>query len=422
MVHWFWDEVWIRPGVAFFIVYLFIYWVYQIIIAVRGAWSPPPLPHAKNFRRFAVLIPAHNEERVIGNLLESLLKQTYPKNYFDIYVSCDNCQDETAKIAKSYNVKVLEKHDNAHLGKTGNVQWALREIPLEKYDAVAMFDADNLAEKNFLTKMNDYMESHSKAQAIQGYLDTKNPDDTWISRSYALSYWYTNRFWQLARSNWGLSAALGGTGLVVTVSCLKTIGWELKSLTEDLEFSTRIILSGSRVHWNNEAIIFDEKPLTFWASRRQRTRWMQGHYWVLMKYGPRLLLQWFKTWKIQYLDWLFYLLSAVTTVIGFTVLAVRIAIGSSWNFGISIWPLWLASGLIQCAFNVIMGPSFYWGKFTLRYVPDILSYFLYGLTWPPIMFYAAFLSRNQNQWVKTVHTRDIGVSDVRAKEKTLDII
>lgn len=56
--------------------------------------------------------------------------------------------------------------------------------------------------------MNDYMESHSKAQAIQGYLDTKNPDDTWISRSYALSYWYTNRFWQLARSNWGLSAAL----------------------------------------------------------------------------------------------------------------------------------------------------------------------------------------------------------------------
>ena len=226
----------------------------------------------------------------------------------------------------------------------------------------------------------------------------------------------------MARSNWGLSAALGGTGLVVTVSCLKTIGWDLKSLTEDLEFSTRIILSGSRVHWNNEAIIFDEKPLTFWASRRQRTRWMQGHYWVLMKYGPQLLLQWLKTWKIQYLDWLFYLLSAVTTVVGFTILAVRIAIGSSWNFGISIWPLWLASGLIQCAFNVVMGPSFYWGKFTLRYIPDILSYFLYGLTWPPIMFYAAFLSRNQSQWVKTDHTRDIGVSDVRAKEKALNIM
>ena len=120
----------------------------------------------------------------------------------------------------------------------------------------------------------------------------------------------------------GLSAALGGTGLVVTVSCLKTIGWDLKSRTEDLEFSTRIILGGSRVHWNNEAIIFDEKPLTFWASRRQRTRWMQGHYWVLMKYGPQLLLQWLKTWKIQYLDWLFYLLSAVTTVVGLSLIHI----------------------------------------------------------------------------------------------------
>ena len=167
-MHWLWDEAWIRPGVAIFIVYLFIYWAYQIFIAVRGAWSPPPLPPAKSFHRFAVLIPAHNEEKVVGNLLESLIKQNYPQNYFDIYVSCDNCQDKTAEIAKSYNVNVLEKHDTLHIGKTGNVQWALREIPLENYDAVAMFDADNLVEKNFLAKMNDYMESHPKAQAIQG--------------------------------------------------------------------------------------------------------------------------------------------------------------------------------------------------------------------------------------------------------------
>ncbi|MBP8933461.1 MAG: glycosyltransferase, partial [Candidatus Atribacteria bacterium] len=268
IVHWFWEEPWIRPWVAVFIVYLFIYWAYQIFIAIRGVWSPPPLLPAKSYRHFAILIPAHNEEKVIGNLLESLIDQNYPSNCFDIYVSCDNCQDRTAEIAKSFKVNLLEKPETAQVGKTGNVQWALREIPWEEYDAVAMFDADNLAEKNFLAKMNDYLESHPEAQAIQGYLDTKNPNDTWISRSYALSYWYTNRFWQLARSNWGLSAALGGTGLVVTVNCLKTMGWDLKSLTEDLEFSTRIILSGGRVHWNNEAIIFDEKPLTFWASRR----------------------------------------------------------------------------------------------------------------------------------------------------------
>jgi len=421
-MHWLWYEPWLKSGVAAFIIYLFIYWAYQMFIAIRGVWNPPLLSKAKSHRRFVILIPAHNEEKVIGNLLESLVEQEYPKDYFDIYVSCDNCNDATLHIVEKYRVKVLEKPDAAHNGKTGNVRWALRQIPLDKYDAVAMFDADNLAEKNFLSKMNDYMESHPEAGAIQGYLDTKNPDDTWVSRSYALSYWYTNRFWQLARSNWGLSAALGGTGLIITISCLKNIGWDLRSLTEDLEFSTRIILNGGRVHWNNEAIIYDEKPLTFGASRRQRTRWMQGHYWVLAKYGLQLFIRWLKTGKIQYIDWLFYLLSAVTTVVGFTILGIRIAMGSSWNFGISIWPLWLASGLIQCAFNVIMGPSFHCGKLTFRYFPDILTYFLYGLTWPPIMFYAAFLSRNQNQWVKTDHTRDIGVSDINSKQKALNTL
>jgi len=110
-VHWLLDEVWLRPGVAVFIIYLFVYWAYQIFIAVRGVWSPSPLSPAKSFRRFAILIPAHNEEKVIGNLLESLMKQNYPKNYFDIYVSCDNCQDRTVEVAKSYSVNVLEKHD-----------------------------------------------------------------------------------------------------------------------------------------------------------------------------------------------------------------------------------------------------------------------------------------------------------------------
>jgi len=421
-VDWLWSEPWVKPGVAIIIIYLFIYWIYQMGIAVRGIWSPPTLPSAKTYRKFVVLIPAHNEEKVIKNLLESLNDQDYPQDNFDVFVSCDHCTDKTVAIAREYRVTVLEKQDRSRTGKTGNVQWALKKIPLLKYDAVVMFDADNLAEKNFLSKMNDYLEHHPEAKAIQGYLDAKNPHDTWVSRSYALSYWYTNRFWQLARSNWGLSAALGGTGLVITVPCLQSIGWDLKSLTEDLEFSTRIILNGGRVHWNNEAIIYDEKPLTLWASHRQRTRWMQGHYWVLTKYGPRLFLNWLKTGKLQYIDWLFYLLSAATTVVGFITIGIRIILGSSWNFGLSAWPIWLASGLLQCGFNVVLGPSFHWGKPTFRYIPDLFSYFLYGLTWPPIMFYAAFLSRKQNQWVKTDHTRDLKVSDVRTKQKVLNIL
>ncbi len=95
--------------------------------------------------------------------------------------------------------------------------------------------------------MNDYLEAHPQAEAVQGYLDSKNFSDSWLTKVYTLAYWYSNRFWQLARANWGLSATLGGTGLLITVPCIKRLGWDLQSLTEDLEFSSKLVLSGGKV-------------------------------------------------------------------------------------------------------------------------------------------------------------------------------
>ena len=116
---------------------------------------------------------------------------------------------------------MITRHDPQNPGKTQNIKFALSRIPLEEYDAIAIFDADNLAHPDFLARMNDYLAAHPEAEAVQGYLDTKNSHDSWLTRAYTLAYCYTNRFWQLARANWGLSATLGGTGLVIRTSCIR---------------------------------------------------------------------------------------------------------------------------------------------------------------------------------------------------------
>ena len=223
--------------------------VYQIIVSLRGFWNQKKRPPAKRYRRFAVLVPAHNEEAVLSPLLDSLACQNYPKNCYKVYVSCDNCTDGTAALARSKGA-----------------------VALARFDELTMFDADNLAERNFLMAMNNYMELHPDAEAIQGVLDVKNPDDNWLTRSYAMAYWFTNRFWELARGLWGLAGTLGGTGLVIRMATLERVGWNLQSLTEDLEMSTRLILSGSRVHWNDAAVNYVEKPHDLRISPRPRTR------------------------------------------------------------------------------------------------------------------------------------------------------
>ena len=237
------------------------------------------MPRAKRYRRFIVLIPAHNEAQVISPLLRSLAEQNYPKLLHSLCL-VRQLPGQHRRSCPLNGAVALERFDKEHNGKTWNVRWALTQLPMEKADALAMFDADNLVDVNFLMNMNNYMEQHPEAEAIQGVLDVKNPDDNWLTRSYALAYWFSNRFWQLARGLWGLSCTLGGTGLVIRAATLERIGWNLESLTEDLEMSTRLILSGSRVHWNDAAIIYDEKPQSMAVSKRQRTRWMQGHYWV----------------------------------------------------------------------------------------------------------------------------------------------
>lgn len=407
---------------------LFADGIYQFIVGFRGWWRAKPLPPATTFRRFAVLIPAHNEAKVVGHLIENLKAQDYPKECYEIFVSCDNCTDDTVEVVKSHGVNALVRTDLSRSGKTWNVRWALTRLPMDDVDAVVMFDADNLAERDFLSRMNDYMEAHPEAEAIQGVLDVKNPHDNWLTRAYALAYWYTNRFWQLARGLWGLSCTLGGTGLVIRTSTLRRLGWNLESLTEDLEMSTRIILSGDRVHWNDHAVVYDEKPVDYRASVRQRTRWMQGHYWVCWHYGKQALKLFFKTRRIQYLDLFLYLLapakaciSLVAMIVGmiYTILNNAVLfpkIGTYVPHSFGEWILFVGMPILlifaHCGMVVLVGPSMRLRRVTFAYVRDVFGYFWFGLTWIPILFRAAFLASSQGVWVKTEHTRDLSLEQV----------
>lgn len=401
--------------VQWVIVFLCFYGIYQAIVSFRGFWPAKPLPPASSLRRFAILVPAHNEEKVIGSLLDSLNKQSYPREFFDVYVACDACNDATPEIAKEYGGIALLRNDPLHPGKTQNIRWALNNIPLDEYEAVVIFDADNLANPHFLSQMNDYLEAHPGAEAVQGYLDTKNFSDSWLTRVYALAYWYTNRFWQLARANWGLSATLGGTGLVITVSCIKRLGWDLQSLTEDLEFSAKLVLSGGKVHWNEWAITYDEKPLSYLASHRQRLRWMQGHYWVGWHYGPKLLAKFFTTFRFQYLDYFLYLLTPFIVILSFVLTVFEVArwiISSPASGLFFFWYWWIPFALLQSVYQIVIGPSLREGKVTFKYVVYLFYYAWYGITWIPVVFYSLFLSGNQKHWVKTEHVRNLSIEEV----------
>ena len=266
-----------------------IYWLYQFVISLCSfvKVKDKPLLVDKN-HRFMLIIPAHNEEAVVGNLVESLKKLDYPKDLYDIYVIADNCTDATAKVAKEMGAIVYERFDEKHKTKGYALQWFLQQKIDEDapYDAFCIFDADNIVDDQFLKVMNRKL--CQGEDVVQGYKDIKNPSDTWVSAGYAIFYWTMHRFYHLARYNIGLSPLMNGTGFMVKFDVIKPEGWNTKTLTEDIEFSLKRIIKGKKLGWAKDAIVYDEQPVGFKQSWIQRERWTVGHMQCLREYTKPL--------------------------------------------------------------------------------------------------------------------------------------
>lgn len=173
---------------------------------------------------FALIVCAHNEERVIAQLVKNLRQLHYSDDLYDIFVVADNCVDNTAKVARDAGAIVYERFSETGKGKGFAMDWMFERLfALDRqYDAVCVFDADNLVHPEFLRVMNNHLCSGEKL--IQGYMDAKNPGDTWISGMFAISFWIVNHVWSLAKYNIGLSCVLGGTGMCIDSGILKRYG------------------------------------------------------------------------------------------------------------------------------------------------------------------------------------------------------
>ena len=393
---------------------------YQLFFSLFGFFRRKRLAQYPASKKFALLIAAHNEEAVVGALIDNLKKLDYPKELYEIFVICDNCTDRTADIARSMGVHACVRTNPNLRGKGYAIEWMLRELwkRPETYDGVVILDADNLVSPDFLQHMNNELCSGSKV--IQAYLDTKNPGDSWVTAAYAVTYWFCNRLWQLPRTNLRLANFLGGTGMCFEAGLLKEMGWGATSLVEDLEFTVRCVKRGINPTFNYDAKVYDEKPLTFKASARQRLRWMQGHFDVARRYFFPLLWQGIKERNWAKIDTAIYTFNVYNVLLGFVfsvVLWVDLALPGEPYFTslyehMPTWLLMMITVFVYIGFPLAM--LFEKVKSGKMYL-SLVTYPLFLVSWWPITFYA-FFTQNNKKWSHTQHTRVIRLEDVQSKQ------
>ena len=266
-----------------------VFTVYFLITCLGGfiKGKRPSIPESADSRRIAAVIPARNEGKVVGALIASLKQQKYPKELFDIYVIPNNCTDDTEAAAAAAGAKILRCQ--SPVSTNGEVlRQAFGQLSGSgQYDTYCVFDADNLAAPDFLHLVNNAR--NAGFAAAQGFRDSKNPFDSWISGSTSAFYWFMSRIFNESRSRLGLSAHLNGTGFMVGDEVIRAIGWDTKTLTEDLEFTGLCALHDFKIGFIPEARVYDEQPLTFRQSAIQRRRWTAGSLQCMRRYSLRLL-------------------------------------------------------------------------------------------------------------------------------------
>ena len=386
--------------------------IYQGACILIGLFSKPVrFPAAPMDKRYAVLISARNEANVIGNLIASLRAQTYPAELIDIWLVADNCTDNTAEVARERGCHVIERHNLDLVGKGYALSYLLDAMieshAADPYDAFFVFDADNILDRHYIEEMNKAFQAGFKI--LTSYRNSKNLSDNWVSSGSALWFIRESRFLSNSRMILGSSCHVGGTGFMFAQEIMRrNKGWKFHLLTEDLEFTMDSVLHGDRIGYCGTAILYDEQPVTFAQSWRQRLRWSKGFLQVFRYYGPALIQRAVRERDFSCIDFTLLLCP-------FTVLSIiRIVLGLLFAaFGFVTWQSQIGSltgwtgmivmavlGMMALAGLTIAAERDHIGATGKELIAYVLSFPIYLLSYVPISFQAIF---SKAQWKPIVH-------------------
>lgn len=392
--------------------------IYQLVIGFWGFGKAK-----KDYKdhdpemRFLVLVPAHNEEKVIGDIIENLKDMDYPRELYDFYIIADNCTDNTAEKARSLGAKVIEtrkESPDAPTGKPIALKKALNTIDYRNnFDLLMIFDADNLIDRNMFREVNSQYLDKDRPDFIQCYLGAKNKKGpvAWV---YYTGYTLSNRFFNLAKQRLGLNGVLGGTGFAMSTSYLaQRGGWTTMTLTEDYEMQVEAILDGRRIVWNHFTRVYDEKPTRLRAAIRQRIRWGQGHWFVTLHNSGKLVRALFSgrisIWEFLSLGT--YMYSVAVMVAALLQLVFTAVLSAAFSgqplFNLSYQSLLISVLTVSYSYCFL----FYYAdwkdngiRFSLKTIPSmVVAFFATAIITFFNQVFGLIRCRDQQHWVKTEH-------------------
>ncbi len=283
---------------------LFLFVLYSLLLlaaSLRKEWKVVPTAATRD-PKLVVLIPAHNEEQVIGKTLASFSQQAYPEHLREVLVIADNCTDTTAELSRLHGATVWERNNLSERGKGYALAWACSRLLAERPDAeaIVIVDADTWAAPDFLATIARRLRQEALGQnkpvaeamvALQGRYGVLNQADGWRAALTAAAFELFNHVRLLGAEHLGLAVNLKGNGMAFTRAVTAAVPWEGRSITEDVDYGLNLLMAGVTIHYAYDAEVLAEMPVTGKQAASQRARWEGGRFKLLRERALPLLKQ-----------------------------------------------------------------------------------------------------------------------------------
>ena len=382
---------------------------YQFILSVIALFANKRTAfNSSVIRKFAIVVPAHNEEKIISKTIYSLSSLIYPKKNFDVFVIADNCTDQTAQIARSLGTNVLERTNTELRGKGYALRWAFDKVLAHenKYDAVIVVDADSLMSGNYLEVMNDYL-ARGRRVIQSSDLVLAEPGN-WSVEATRIGFLLYNYVKPLGRKVLGLNMGLRGNGMCFSADILKENPWQAWSLTEDVEYGLVLQLKGIRIDFAPEAVVLAQMPIEAVNAQTQRSRWELGRFQIIKAYTPKFLKKAFREKSLTYFDVFIDLITPPFVNMMFMILVILGVVFLLWVTGLFpsihllLWGLLFATGILYLMIGLHVGGA------DKSLYKSLLRLPIY-VVWKLKVYFQAIKKGKEVKWIRT--ERDMQAPD-----------
>jgi cellulose synthase/poly-beta-1,6-N-acetylglucosamine synthase-like glycosyltransferase len=394
----------------FMIAYQFVLTVFGFINYVRSLKEQREVDGREfDFPVCSILIPAHNEEKVIERTIQSMLQLEYPADKLQIVVINDGSTDSTKEIVGRFAAtdSRVELFDvPAGEGGKGKSRALNLGIGQARGEIIAIYDADNTPDKRALRYLVIQLLLHEDLGAVIGKFRTVNKNVNMLTRFINIETLSFQSMLQAGRWQMHNISTLPGTNFVIRAGLIRSLnGWDEEALTEDSELSIRIYEEGYKIKFIPYAVTYEQEPQEWHVWVRQRMRWVRGNNYVITKFwkhiprfkSRRLAFDLLYTLALYYIFFFAIIVSDLLFLLSASRL-ISIALPGPYTF---VWIMAFVLFLFEITLAISYDGEDTIGNFGLL----VLMYFTYCQLWIYVVLKAIYrenIRKEKRVWEKTV--------------------